>query len=109
MCCLIITAFNLSCKTLISIVKKVFTSSLFYFSLILLYNHESSTWSLCMQDTLLVESPACYRRGRRARAINIPGRNVYMAQRNIQLAAMDSPVFDFVVFYFLLNNMYGGQ
>ena len=32
-----------------------------------------------------------------------------MAQRNIQMAAMDSPVFDYVVFYVLLNNMYGGQ
>ena len=28
---------------------------------------------------------------------------------NIQMAALDSPVFDYVVFYFLLNNMYDGQ
>ena len=32
-----------------------------------------------------------------------------MAPRNIQIAAMDIPVFDYVVFYFLHNNMYGGQ
>ena len=75
----------------------------------LLYNHESSTWSLCMQETLLVESQACRRRGKRTRATHIPCRNVSMAPRNIQMAAMDSPVFDYVVFYFLLNNMYGGQ
>ena len=62
-----------------------------------------------MQETLLMESQACRRRGRRTRATNIPGRNFSMAPRNIQMAAMDSPVFDYVVFYFLLNNMYGGQ
>ena len=62
-----------------------------------------------MQETLLVESQACRRRGRRTRATNIPGRNVSMAPRNIQMAAMDSAVFDYVVFYFLLNNIHGGQ
>ena len=55
-----------------------------------------------MQETLLVESQACRRRGRRTRATNIPGRNVSMAPRNIQMAAMDSPVFDYVEFNFLL-------
>ena len=64
---------------------------------------------LCMQETLLVESQACWRRGRRTRATNIPYRNVSMAQRNIQMVAMDSPMFDYVVFYFLLNNIHGGQ
>ena len=77
--------------------------------MILLFNHESFKWSLGMQETLLVESQACRRRGRRTRATNIPGRNVSMAPRNIQMAAMDSPVFDYVVFYFLLNNMYDDQ
>ena len=77
--------------------------------MIFLYNHESFTWSLCMQETLQVESEACRRTGRRTRATNIPGRNVSRAPRNIQMAAMDSPVFDYVVFYFLLNNMYGAQ
>ena len=48
-------------------------------------------------------------RRRRTRATNIPGRNVSMTPRNIQKAAMDSPVFDYVVFYFLLNNIYVGQ
>ena len=38
---------------------------------------------------------------------NKPGRNFSMAPRNIQMAAMDSPVFECVLFYFLLNNMYG--
>ena len=56
-----------------------------------------------MQETLLVDSQACRRRGRRTRATNIPGRNVSMAPRNIQMAAMDNPVFDYVVFYFLIN------
>ena len=48
-------------------------------------------------------------KGRITRATNIPGRNVSMAPRNIQMAAMDSPVFDYVVFYFLLNNLHVGQ
>ena len=56
-----------------------------------------------------MESHACRRRGRRTRAKNIPDRNVSMAPRNIQMAAMDGTVFDYVVFYFLLNNMHGGQ
>ena len=62
-----------------------------------------------MQENPLVESHACRRRGRRTRAKNIPDRNVSMAPRNIQMAAMDGPVFDYVVFSFLLNNMHGGQ
>ena len=77
--------------------------------MILLYNHKSSIVSLYMQETLLVESPAYRTRGRRTRATNIPGRNDSMAPRNIQMAAMESPVFDFVVFYILLNNMHGRQ
>ena len=109
MCGLVIMDFYLSCKTLISIVKTNLQVFLFHYSMILLYNHEPSTWSLCMQETLPVESPACRRRGRRTRATNIPGRNISMAPRNIQMAAMDSPLFDYVVLYFLLNNMYGGQ
>ena len=75
----------------------------------MLYDHESSIVPLCMQETLLVESQACRRRGKRTRKTNIPGRNVSMAPRNIHMAAMVSPVFDCVAFYFLLNNMYGGQ
>ena len=43
------------------------------------------------------------RRGRRTRARNIPGRNFSMAPKNIQMAAMDSPLFGYVVFYFLLE------
>ena len=43
------------------------------------------------------------RRGRRTRARNIPGRNFSMAPKNIQMAAMDSPLFGYVVFYFLLK------
>ena len=42
-------------------------------------------------------------RGRRTRATNIPGRNVSMAPKNIQMAAMDSPLFDYVGFHFLLK------
>ena len=77
--------------------------------MILLYNHESSTGSLFMHETLLVKSQACRRRGRRKRATNIAYKNVTMAPRNIWMVAMDSPVFDYVVFYFLLNNIHGGQ
>ena len=54
-------------------------------------------------ETQLVESQACRRRGKRTRAKHIPCRNVSMTPRNIQMAAMDSPVFDYVVFYFLLK------
>ena len=43
------------------------------------------------------------RRGRRTRARNIPGRNFSMAPRNIQMAAIDSPLFGFVGFNFLLK------
>ena len=60
---------------------KAFSSSFFHFLIILFYNHESSTWSLFMQETLLVESQACRRRGRRTRATNISGRNVSMAPK----------------------------
>ena len=42
-------------------------------------------------------------RGRRTRATNVPGRNVSMAPKKIQRAAMDSPLFDYVVFHFLLK------
>ena len=62
-----------------------------------------------MQETPLVESQACRRRGRKTSATNIPGRNIYMAPRNIQMVAIDSPVLDYVVFNFLLNNIHGGQ
>ena len=73
----------------------------------MLYNHESYTWYLCMKENPLVESQSFRRR--RTRATNIPGRNISMAPRNIQMAAIDSHVFHYVVFYFLLNNMHGGQ
>ena len=56
-----------------------------------------------------MESQACRRRGRRTRATNMPCSNISMAPRNIQMGAVDSPVFDFVVYYFLLNNKQGGQ
>ena len=39
------------------------------------------------------------RRGKRTRAINIPGRIVAMAPKNIQMAAMDSPLFDYIVLH----------
>ena len=54
-----------------------------------------------MQETPLVES---HKKGKaNRRAINIAGRNVSMAQKYIQMAAMDSPLFEYVVFYFLLK------
>ena len=58
-----------------------------------------------MLETLLVESQGCRRRERRTRATNIPGGNVSIAPRSIQMAAMDSPVFDYVVFYFYTTKL----
>ena len=43
------------------------------------------------------------RKGRRTRATNILGRNISMAPKNIQIAAMDSLLFDYVEFNFLLK------
>ena len=42
-------------------------------------------------------------KGKENMATNIPGRNVSMAKKKIQTAAMDSPLFDYVVFYLLLK------
>ena len=33
----------------------------------------------------------------------------FHGSRNIKMAAIDSPVFDYVLFYFLLNSIHGGQ
>ena len=43
------------------------------------------------------------KRERRTRATNITGRNVSMAPKNIQMAAIDSPLFNYALFYFLLK------
>ena len=43
------------------------------------------------------------KRERRTRATNMPGRNVSMAPKNIQMAAMYSPLFNYALFYFLLK------
>ena len=61
----------------------------------------SQPWSFTSKSKL--------RRERRIRATNIPGRNVSMAPRKRKKAAIDSLVFINFVFYFLLNNMHGGQ
>ena len=71
---------------------KAFSSSFFYLLIILFYNHQSSTWSLCIQETPLVESQE---KGKENKA-----RNVSMTQKKIQIAAMDSRLFDYVVFNF---------
>ena len=79
---------------------KAFSSSFFYFLIILFYNHESSTCSLCIQETLLVESQE---KGKEKNGKKHTSQKFSMAPKNIQMVTMDSPLFDYVLFYFLLK------
>ena len=102
-CCLGLTAFNLNGNTVKSIFKKHLHGFSFtfwlYFSIIM--NH--------LLHTIYAEDPnggVFRRRGRRTRATNIRDRHVSILQEILKRAAMVSPVFKYVVFYFLLNIMH---
>ena len=93
-CCLVITAFNLNYKTVISIVLS-FTE-----------------WKFCSIIMNHLLGPyACRRphwwspgsRGRRTRAETYPAEMFPWLQKNIQMAAIYSPLFDYVVLNFLLK------
>ena len=89
-------ALNLNGKTVMSIVKRHFKflySTFWYFCSIIM-NHLLGPFA-CRRPHWW--SPM--RRGKRTRATNVSGRNVSMAPQNIQMAAMDSPLFDSVVFF----------
>ena len=75
---------------------------MFYHALliIVLYNHESSTLSLCMQETPLVESGE---KGKEKKGIKHTSQKCFHGSKNIQMAAMDSLVSNHVVFNCLLK------
>ena len=75
---------------------------MFYHALliIVLYNHESSTLSLCMQETPLVESGE---KGKEKKGIKHSSQKCCHGSKNIQMAAMDRPVSNRVVFNCLLE------
>ena len=75
---------------------KAFSSFFFYFLILLFDNHESSTWSLCMQETPLVESQE---KGKENKGKQHTRQNFFHGSKNIQMTAMDSPLFGYAAFF----------
>ena len=78
--------------------------------MILLYDHESSIVSLCMQETLFTGGVPCLQeKGKENKGNKHAWQKCFHGSKKYTNGSHHSPVFEYVVFHFLLNNMYGGQ